>query len=178
MKKILEINDNSGSDYHHFECRLAARAVALRYDNEIPLLYVGTGDYYKLPGGGIEPGENLEAALRREVLEETGSSIDVVCGLGYVVEFRHDWKLIQISFAFLAKVIREAGEPNFTAKEKEKGFRLKWLKLEAASKKLADENGNNYQTGFIVKRDSAILAEALSVLKERYRGKLFEAGQV
>lgn len=32
-------------------------------------------DYYKFPGGGIEPGETLEAALCREVAEESGMAV-------------------------------------------------------------------------------------------------------
>lgn len=34
-------------------------------------------NYYFLPGGHIEPGENAAAALRREFVEETGRSVKV-----------------------------------------------------------------------------------------------------
>lgn len=53
--------------------RTAARAVILR-DGLLLMIHTNRGNY-KFPGGGLEPGEDLESALRREVLEETGRAL-------------------------------------------------------------------------------------------------------
>ena len=66
------------------DCRLAVRAAIVR---EGKLLLIGMYDsrvdaapdtpHYNIPGGGVEAGESIVEAMRREVLEETGSRIEV-----------------------------------------------------------------------------------------------------
>jgi 8-oxo-dGTP diphosphatase len=43
-----------------------------------------SADHWSIPGGRVEPGEDAVAAVHREVLEETGLSVEVVRLLGVV----------------------------------------------------------------------------------------------
>ena len=67
--------------------RIAARAVIMDGDS-ILLIYSPNGDEYKFPGGGVEPGEAIDAALVREVREEVGGVVrNIVRKLGDIVEY-------------------------------------------------------------------------------------------
>jgi ADP-ribose pyrophosphatase YjhB (NUDIX family) len=56
--------------------RPAAYAVMVR-DGRVLLLRMKHTGKFHLPGGGIEPGERLEAALARELREETGLEVEI-----------------------------------------------------------------------------------------------------
>ncbi len=55
----------------HISPNIGARAVFFVND-KLCLVHYKKADRYTLPGGGVNEGESLEAALKREVLEETG----------------------------------------------------------------------------------------------------------
>lgn len=67
----------------HVERRVA-RVVLVDREGAILLIslrdlhHPDRGDYWLMPGGGVEGEESLEAAARREVYEETGASIGEV----------------------------------------------------------------------------------------------------
>lgn len=51
---------------------VGAGVVCLNEDGEVLLVRRGDNGHWDVPGGRVEPGEAVEAAARRELLEETG----------------------------------------------------------------------------------------------------------
>jgi ADP-ribose pyrophosphatase YjhB (NUDIX family) len=151
------------SDISDWEYRQAARAVAFDKEGRIGLLNVKNHNYYKLPGGGIEKGEDIKTALNRECEEELGVEVEVLKEIGSIIEYRKRFKVKQISYCFMAKTNSEKKAPNFTDKEKNYGFEAVWVEPKEALKLLNLKRTTDYEGGFIGERDVCFLANALEV---------------
>ncbi len=65
----------------------SVRAIVLR-DTSVIVVKEKNGQLYLTPGGRVEPGEQLEETLRREILEETGWTLATTKPLGFM-HFHH-----------------------------------------------------------------------------------------
>ena len=149
-------------DRDSYYTRKAVRAVLSDRSGRIALMHAKQRDYYKLPGGGVDEGEDLEAALQRELLEETGSKAIVTKELGQVLEWRDFKKMKQVSYAYKALIGGEPGEPDFTQSEIDEGFEVRWANdLDEAIKLIeATTTHADLEVVFMSKREVAILRSA------------------
>lgn len=147
-----------------FKRRNAARTLLFDEDGYIALCHVDKGNYHKLPGGGIEVGEDIEEGLRREVIEEAGCVIKNIHDIGFSEEFRSRFSQLQISFMHRAEVSGEKGIPQYDEGEQSLGFSLKWVKPEEGFKQLQEDaqKAQAYEIKFMTMRDSKLLEIALN----------------
>ena len=161
MNQILKLNPANITDEaaSKLKTRYAARGVVFDENYKVALLPVTNNNYYKLPGGGIEEGEDEIEAFRRECLEEIGSDVEVIKELGSVVEYRTELDLVQTSSCFVGKTIGERKKSAFTQHEMEQGFKqVVWVSLDEAIE-LMKSQANNYEGKFIVERDIFLLQQ-------------------
>lgn len=125
------------------------------------MLHVKNHNYYKLPGGGIEEGEDIKTALDRECEEELGIEVEITKEIGSIIEYRAQFKLLQTSYCSLARTSSKKNSPNFTDEEKSSGFEIVWVEPNEALKLLNLKQTSDYEGKFIEERDFCFLSKAL-----------------
>lgn len=160
MQHLLTLNpeDATPAEVAQYRVRHAARAVVTDATGQVALLYVGKFGYYKLPGGGLDEGEDIASALARECLEEIGCHVEVTGELGQIDEYRKLFSLHQISYCYRAQVVGTKGAPAFTEKELSRGFEIVWVPAAEALRLVATSTTDNPEgRNYIAPRDLCLL---------------------
>lgn len=123
--------DNYENTHTVFE-KYTIRGIIVR-DGKLAMQYSNRDGEYKIPGGGMEPGETYVDALVREVKEETGLFVlpNKAVPLGEILEVRKDIfdetkKYICHSLFYYCEETGEEEELHLTRSEIEKGYKVKW----------------------------------------------------
>jgi len=130
---LIELQDTEWPFEYTDHDRRIARAIV--YDDEGYFYFVraerdddfGRATLIETSGGGVEPGEDLNTAIRRELKEELGAEVEVICRIGIVSDHYNLIHRHNLNNYFLCKVI-SFGDKHLTQDEIE-DFHLSTLKL-------------------------------------------------
>ncbi len=117
-------------------------------------------------GGGVEPGESLEDALRRELREELGAEVEILRRIGVVSDYYNLIRRHNINHYFLCRVL-SCGEKHLTEEEKEQ-FHLSTLRLSCEEALAEYELRAGSRLGrLIANRELPVLRRAKELLEAR-----------
>lgn len=123
----------------------------------------GKATLIETSGGGVENGEDLITAVQRELKEELGVYVDVVCKIGIVSDYYNLIHRHNINNYFLCK-IKSFGQKNLTQDEIQK-FHLSTLKMSYEEAVIEYENRKNSKLGtLIANRELPVLHRAKEIL--------------
>ena len=149
--------------------RPSVRAIIIK-KNKIAMVHSLKYDYYKFPGGGIEPGENNYQALIREVREESGLDviIDSIREYGLVKRIQKAldenicW--VQDNYYYICDVYDKILEQDLDDYEAEENFKLEFIEPNIAIN--INKNKNHGPKDYLmIERENKVLD---LLIKEKY----------
>lgn len=131
MRLLFEIDTKDYDINGKAFIRPSVRSIIIR-KNKVAMVHSIKYDYYKFPGGGIEPGESKEKALARETIEEAGLIIlpDSIREYGYVHRIQKGEKesvFIQDNYYYLCDVEPTSAAQQLDDYEAEENFTLEFV---------------------------------------------------
>lgn len=137
MKLLFAMDRGNYDPAGRVFARHSARSIVIRA-GKVAMVRSEKYDYYKFPGGGMEPGEQPVDAMIRETREEAGLQVlpGTIRPYGYVHRVspsdHPDAEIfLQDNFYFLCQA-EETQEQKLDEYEAEEGFHLTWMDPETA----------------------------------------------
>ena len=130
---LLNLEDNEWPYTSVDHDRMIVRAIVADDEDNYYFVRANRGDEFgkatliETSGGGVEPGEDLETAIRRELKEELGAEVNVICKIGVVSDYYNLIHRHNINNYYLCKA-ESFGDKHLTKDEIE-DFHLSTLKL-------------------------------------------------
>ena len=165
----IELQDDQWQMEYIDHNRNIARAIV--YDEDGNFYFVraernddfGQATIIETAGGGVEEGERLQDAIKRELKEELGVKVDVICKIGVVSDYYNLIHRHNINNYFLCKV-EFFGEKELTEDEIN-NFHLSTLKLSYEESIREYEYRSNTRLGkLIANRELPVLHRAKEII--------------
>ena len=176
MKELLEIDKKNYDENGSIGRRPSVRGIIIK-DGKIAMMHSLKYNYYKLPGGGIEPGETLIETLIREVLEESGLSVipDGIKEFGYVRRIekgRIEDIFIQDNYYFLCDVFNEVSVQRLDDYERYEEFTLEFVEpyhaIRVNNEEMHFEKSLEQTFVGMIDRENRVLEMIVKELKEKF----------
>ena len=167
---MLELQDNQWPMEYTDHDRIIVRAIVYDKDANLYFMRADRDDKFgrcrliETSGGGVENGEELEEALKRELREELGAEVEITCKIGIVSDYYNLIHRHNINHYYLCRVL-SFGDTHLMQNEID-DFHLKTLKLryEQAFDEYVIRSSSKLGK-LIAKRELPVLMRARKMLK-------------